>query len=224
MYPKGWKNIYEKIVCTGDGMTLENIQEKLKNKLSKERFVHSLNVMNSSVELAKKYGEDRDKAAVAGLLHDCAKNIEKREVFKICDMFGITVDEVSKIQPELLHGYIGSKLAERDYEVTDKSVLKAIYYHTTGCENMDLLDKIIFIADYIEPGRDFPGVDHIRETVFEDLDAAVILALDSTLRHVLSKGVLIHPLTVIARNSIIAGRLKSNQQAVYHKEVMGEIV
>lgn len=198
---------------TGDDGMLESFKTKLKKMVTEKRFIHSVNVMESAVQLAKRYGADVDKAAVAGLLHDCAKGIKGEEIFKMCEMFGIETDEVTKLQPELLHGYIGAKLAERDFGVTDKCVLNAIYYHTTGYENMNLLDKIIFIADYIEPGRNFSNIDNIRKTVFEDLDEAIIMALDSTLIYVTSKRALIHPLSISARNSLLAAKLIKNKAA-----------
>ena len=196
---------------TGDDIMLESYKEKLKKMVSEKRYIHSVNVMESAVQLAKRYGEDTGKAAVAGLLHDCAKGIKGEEIFKMCEMFGIETDEVTKLQPGLLHGYIGAKLAERDFGVTDKSILNAIYYHTTGYENMNLLDKIIFIADYIEPGRNFSNIDSIRKTVFEDLDEAIIMALDNTLLYVTSKRALIHPLSIAARNSLLAEKMIKNK-------------
>jgi len=198
---------------TGDDAMFESFKARLKNMVNEKRYVHSVNVMDSAVQLAQRYGEDTYKAAVAGLLHDCAKGIKGEEIFRMCEMFGIETDEITRLQPELLHGYIGAKLAERDFGVTDKSILNAIYYHTTGYENMNLLDKIIFIADYIEPGRNFSNIDNIRKTVFEDLDDAIIMALDSTIAYVISKRALIHPLSIAARNSLISERLIKNKTA-----------
>ncbi len=198
-------------VMFDDDIVFKKYKEKLKTMVSEKRFIHSVNVMDCAVKLAEKYGADVRKAAVAGLLHDCAKGIKGEEIFRMCEKFGIETDEITRLQPELLHGCIGAKLAERDFGVTDKSILNAIYYHTTGYDNMNLLDKIIFIADYIEPGRNFSNIENIRKTVYEDLDRAIIMALDNTLAYVTSKGALIHPLSVTARNSLIVARMLKNK-------------
>lgn len=186
-------------------MTLEEIRDKLEKSLTRRRFVHSVNVMNCSVDLAAKYGENKDRAAVAGLLHDCARDIKGRAIFDLCDKFGIKPDGVKLRQPELLHGPVGSYIAQVEYGVTDEGILDAIRFHTTGCENMSLLSKIIFIADYIEPGRNFHGIADIRNLAYVDIDRAMICALDRTIRHIMSKGALIHTDTVNARNFLISG-------------------
>lgn len=184
-------------------MTIDEMKNKLQGILTPKRYSHSLNVMNTAVQLARIYGADEKKAAVAGLLHDCARDIRGGKVFDLCDSYSIHVDSICKVQPELLHGPLGAKLVEDEYGVTDKEVQRAIHYHTTGCEDMNLLEKVVFIADYIEPGRSFNGVDAIRKQAYADMDGAIIQALDSTIRFVLSKGNLVHPDTVIARNHLI---------------------
>ncbi len=184
-------------------MTLEEIRIRLESVLNPKRFKHSINVMNEAVELAGVYGENTEKAALAGLLHDCARGMKGEEIFSACEKYSILPDNVSKAQPELLHGVIGTELAREDYGITDRTVLNAIRYHTTGRENMELLEKIIFVADYIEPGRDFPGVREAREIAFTDIDRAVLLALNRTIEYVLIKGALIHIDTIFARNFMI---------------------
>lgn len=184
-------------------MILEEMKRKLEKALTPKRFVHSVNVMNTSVELAERYSGDKEKAAVAGLLHDCARDIRGDEAVKLCDRFNIKPDEIMQRQPELLHGPLGSKLAREEYGVTDEEILKAIHWHTTGCKNMCMLEKIVFIADYVEPGRSFPGVEEVRKVVRSDIDRAIIMALDSTIKHILSKGTVIHPDTIDARNYMI---------------------
>jgi predicted HD superfamily hydrolase involved in NAD metabolism len=139
-------------------MTLEEMQNKLRNVLSRDRFEHSKNVMNTAVELAIIYRVDKNKAAIAGLLHDCAKGYRGEDALAFCRKYNIKIDDIMKIQTGLLHGPIGSYLAEHEYGIKDPSILRAIFYHTTGCENMDILAKIIYIADYIEPKRNFIGV------------------------------------------------------------------
>jgi predicted HD superfamily hydrolase involved in NAD metabolism len=189
-------------------MTIEEMNVKLKGALNPKRYAHSVNVMNTAVQLAEKYSEDRDKAAIAGLLHDCARDIRGDEVFALCEKYKIEVDEITRIQPELLHGPIGEKIAKDEYGISNEDILTAIKYHTTGHENMSMLDKIIFLADYIEPNRNFPGIGEVRQAAFLDINSAMMLSLDRTLKYIVSKGVLIHPDTVKARNYIILRNLK----------------
>ncbi len=189
-------------------MTLDEMKRKLENSLTYKRYVHSINVMDTAAELAEKYHEDTDKAAIAGLLHDCARDIRGSRIFELCNKFNIEVDDIMLRQPELLHGMIGAHMAEFDYGVSDGSIRNAIRCHTIGSVDMGMLDKIIFIADYIEPGRNFSGIDKARELAFNDIDAALLLSFDKTIDYVISKGKLIHPGTIAARNSILMKNLK----------------
>lgn len=184
-------------------MSRDEIKTKLEGSLTSKRFTHSLNVMKTSVELASKYAVNVEKCAMAGLLHDCARDIKGDELFEQCDKFQISIDEVSKAQPVLLHGPLGAAIAKTSYGITDEHVLKAIRYHTTGREEMTLLEKIVFIADYIEPGRNFPDVTKVRNMAFSDIDKAILMSLERTIMYVMSKGAPIHILTVKARNYII---------------------
>ncbi|NLC69089.1 MAG: HD domain-containing protein [Clostridiaceae bacterium] len=184
-------------------MTLEEMKEKLKRDLDTERYMHSINVMNTAVELAGYYAVDKRKAEIAGILHDCARGLSREGIFSTCIIAGIKVDEINKRQPKLLHGPVGAYLARVDYGIGDEEVLEAIKVHTTGKENMGMLDKIIFLADIIEPERDFQGVDRIREMAYMDIDRALMLAFDRIITHVLEKRELLHPDTINARNYIL---------------------
>lgn len=184
-------------------LSIEQMKEKLKSSLSSRRFLHSIGVMDTAVQLAEIYGEDPWDAALAGLLHDCAKDMRGEEILQMCRRFSIEADNITREQPELLHGKIGACIAQDEYGIEDKRVLDAIRYHTMGRENMSLLEKIIFIADYIEPNRSFPGVERIRKAAFSSLDEAMLMSLDNTIRQVIKKGVLIHPDTINARNYLV---------------------
>lgn len=184
-------------------MMLDDIKNRLESVLTPKRFIHSLNVMNCAAELASKYKEDSHRAAVAGLLHDCARDMKKQELLKLCEHYGVDVDNISCLQPVLLHGPLGSRFASEEYGISDESILSAISCHTTGRENMDMLAKIVFIADCIEPNRCFDGVLEIRKAAFEDIDSAMITALDRTIEYIIARGSLIHPDTISARNYII---------------------
>jgi|LSQX01.2.fsa_nt_gb predicted HD superfamily hydrolase involved in NAD metabolism len=189
-------------------MTLEDIKIQLEKSLPYKRFVHSVNVMKAAQELAARHKENEHKAALAGLLHDCARRFDKKETLKYCESKGIYIDDISFMNPVLLHGPAGSYIAKEEYGVDDEDILSAIYCHTTGKENMSILEKIVFIADYIEPGRDFPGVGKVRNTAFKDLDGAVLASLEQGIIHVILKGTLIHQDSVKARNYILMDAIK----------------
>lgn len=184
-------------------MNLENIKEKLEASLSPKRFNHSINVMNTAVLLAKRFGEDEDKARIAGLLHDCARDIRGPRMYDMCKAYNIELDYLRAAQPELIHGELGVYVVKEQYNIQDKQVLSAILWHTTGCEKMTSLDKIIFLADYIEPARSFNGVEEARRLAYEDLNRAMLYALDRTIKYVMMREVFIHPDTLKARNSIL---------------------
>jgi predicted HD superfamily hydrolase involved in NAD metabolism len=191
--------------------TLEVIQERLKRVLSNKRYIHSENVMATAVKLASKYKLDESKAALAGMLHDCARDIKGEELYMQCETHGVKLDSITKLQPELLHAPLGSKLASSLYQVKDKDILDSIQFHTTGCKDMSLLSKVIFMADYIEPKRNFPGIEEVRILTYNDIDSALLLALDKTIRFIISRGHLVHPDTIDARNYLIMEREKNEK-------------
>ncbi len=181
-------------------MTIDQMTAKLKGSLLEKRFIHSLGVMECAIELAKLYGADAEKAAVAGLLHDCAKNYSKDEMFALCSEYGIELDNVMKSSSGLIHGLLGAEVAKRGYEIDDEEIYDAIYYHTVGKPDMSLLTQIIYIADGIEQNRHYDGVERIRALATEDLDKALILQIDYTIKSVISKGGLLHTNTIDTRN------------------------
>ena len=181
-------------------MTIDQMREKLKLVLTEKRFNHSIGVMQTAVSLARHYGANVEKTAVAALLHDCAKNYSKSEMLELCKEFNVELDFISKESTGLIHGFLGAVIADKYYGVQDAEIFDAIYYHTVGKPDMSLITKIIYIADGIEPNRDYEGVERIRETAFEDIDRALILQIDSTLKSVISRGALIHPNTIDTRN------------------------
>lgn len=182
---------------------MDKIQDKLKSMISNERYNHSIGVQQTAVKLAVMYGADTIKASTAGLIHDCAKGFSDDELIEAADKYGIETNDVTRSQPGLLHGPVGSHVAREVFSIEDDEILHAIWYHTTGCKNMSLLDKIIYIADYIEPGRDFSGVDELRKSAFHSMDEAVLTALNNTIKYVIDKKQLIDMLTVEARNYML---------------------
>ena len=182
---------------------LEIMERKLKKILSVQRWEHSVRVKEEAVKLAKKLGADVAKAAVAGLLHDCARDMGYRELLIKAKEFGIIIDNVTLNSPSIIHAVVGPGIASREFGVTDPDILNAIRYHTTGRENMSILEKIIFLADIVEPFRKFPGVHRIRETIDESLEQAILLALDGTINYLVNKKQLIHVDTLKARNYLL---------------------
>ncbi|MGI6084020.1 MAG: bis(5'-nucleosyl)-tetraphosphatase (symmetrical) YqeK [Acetivibrionales bacterium] len=181
-------------------MDINSIINKLKNVLDSYRFNHSVNVMRIAESLAKHYEIDTYKARLAGILHDCGKNYKGNEAREYVKTIDYEADEVEILQPKLLHGIIGENLAKVVYGVTDKEILGAIRWHTTGKAGMSILEKIIYVADYIEPLRSFEGVEIMRKVAYEDLDKCIVFCADSTINIILKKGALLHKNTVETRN------------------------
>lgn len=177
--------------------------EELEKNLSKKRFEHSLGVMETAVKLADYYKANISDAETAGLLHDCARDIRGNLLFQTCKKYNINFDYITRAQPELLHGILGVYIAKDKYEVTSNSILDPIRWHTTGREKMTILDKIIYLSDFIEPGRSFEGLEEVRKMAYTDLDKAMLMALDRTIKYVMMREVYIHPDTIKARNGII---------------------
>lgn len=165
------------------------MQDKLQKKLTPERYHHTLGVMYTCAALAMRYGCDMEKALVAGLLHDCAKCMPNDKKIKICKKNHIPVSEAELDNPFLLHAKVGAFLAYDKYGVKDEEILNAIRYHTTGTTNMTLLEKITYIADYIEPSRTkAPNLDTIRKLAFVDIDKALYVVFRDTLQYLQHTG------------------------------------
>lgn len=163
------------------------IRSRLKDELKKSRFEHTLGVEFTSAALAMRYGADLYKARIAGLLHDCAKNVSDDKQLDLCKKYKLPISDMEKKLPYLLHAKLGAYLAKKEYGVKDKEILSAIEWHTTGKPDMTLLEKIVFVADYIEPGRDkAPRLDEIRVEAFQDLDNAMLMIFDDTISYILA--------------------------------------
>ncbi len=184
-------------------MTELEMLQKLEEMLDEKRFKHSLGVRDTAEMLARCYGEDVEKARIAGVLHDCAKNIPKDEAFAICERESIPLKPVCYMEKGLVHAYLGAHIAKHEFGIMDGDILSAIYYHTTGHEDMPLLTKIIYLSDLIEPGRNIPDLEELRLLAQKDIDEALIRAINSTISHVLSKGSILDCDTVMARNFLV---------------------
>lgn len=184
-------------------MNIEQIKADLRQRLSARRFLHTEGVAASAKKLAEVYGVDPDRAELAGWIHDCAKELPLTEMQALISEKQIPIDDAVMRSRSLLHGLAGSIYAEKYYGISDAEIQSAVFYHTTGRPDMSLMEKIIFLADYIEPSRDFPGVELIRELAFTDLTAALIEAYDSTIRHLLDQKAYIYDLTFMGRNALV---------------------
>lgn len=163
---------------------LQKITKKLKKYLDEDRLWHTLGVMHTAAAMAMVYHEDMEKAQLAGLLHDCAKCIPSKKKIKLCNENHIPVSSFEKEHPFLLHGKVGAWIAEEKYGVKDREILEAITWHTTGKPEMSVLEKIIYIADYIEPARDkAPRLKEIRTLAFQDLDRCMYEILKDSLEY-----------------------------------------
>ncbi len=180
----------ESTLIRQDSMSINIIkmEKKLKKELDEERYQHTLGVMFTAASLAMCYGADIERAQAAGLLHDCAKCIPNDKKIKMCEQYGIEINKTERRVPSLLHSKLGAYLAKSRYGIDDPEVLSAIQYHTTGKPNMTVLEKIIFIADYIEPMRfKAKNLAAIRKMAFHDLNQTVCMILEDTL-HYLDEG------------------------------------
>jgi predicted HD superfamily hydrolase involved in NAD metabolism len=185
----------------------QQIIKYLKDALSNQRYEHSLRVRDTSVELAKHYGADPNKASLAGLVHDCAKNMKDEEIINIIEKYGHNIEGIYKRTPNLMHGLAGALIGRHIMGIEDEDVFNAVCYHTTGRKNMTILEKIIYIADYIEPMRNFPGVEELRKATYINIDEALLLSFDNTIKYVIDRGQLLHLDTIEARNSILCDRM-----------------
>lgn len=164
------------------------LQNKMKKTLEPKRFEHTLGVAYTAANLAFKYGYDEKKALIAGLLHDSAKCLSHSKRLSVCQKNGIEITRVEEQNPVLLHAKVGAYFAKEKYGIDDVDIINAITYHTTGRPDMGLLEKIIYVADFIEPHRKkLPCLAQIRRTAYDDLDMAIFMILENSLSY-LEKG------------------------------------
>ncbi len=177
-------------------MTYPEIRKKLEKAFDDDRYEHTLGVAVTARMLARIHGADESDAYVAGLLHDCAKNVSHKKKIQTCENEGVDISEVERANPGLLHAKAGAILARTDYGISNEDVLNAIRSHTTGRPGMSLLEKIVFVADYVEPGRDErPELARLRREAFEDLDECVFHVLEATLKYLGETAKAIDPAT-----------------------------
>ena len=181
----------------------ELLMQKVQMQMSQKRFEHVLGVEKTAVALAEKYGASPVKASIAALTHDYAKERRDEEFQLVIRRDGFDLDLLNW-NNAIWHGLVGADFVQRELEIDDEEILQAIRLHTTGAAKMSLLDKIIYVADYIEPGRTFPGVVEAREIAMIDLDAAVAYETKHTLLHLIETEAVIYPKTIETYNFWVA--------------------
>lgn len=192
-------------------MTIEEIRALLEKSLPLKRYQHSMRVYETALALGKRHHAEEAKVALAALLHDCGREIPVKESVEKARAFGLPVDFIEAGQPVLLHAKIGACLATQKYGVTDPEVLEAIRCHTTGAETLSLTARIVFLADMLEPGRRFPGVEELRRLAREDLEQAMFTAYRDTICYLLEAGALIHPAAIAGYNRLALQRKNTDK-------------
>ncbi|HPU01453.1 MAG: HD domain-containing protein [Firmicutes bacterium] len=186
-------------------MDLKRYRKLMEEHLGEELYRHSLGVAETAERLAGRYRADCRRAYLAGLLHDYGKACTREELCRKAELYGLQLDRITLAERRLLHAPVGAALLRHELGLSDPAVLRAVAYHTTGHEKMSLLDKVIYLADMIEPGRDFGGVEKLRELAQVSLDAALLAAVNLTIASVIRRGFPLHPRSVYFRNSLLAG-------------------
>lgn len=180
----------------------EAVLKDIRERLSDFRYIHSLEVAKSAKELALRYNADPEKAYIAGLSHDVLKELSEKEYFDFFEAEGVELSQIERITPTLWHSIAGAKYLEKTYGF-DADIISAVRYHTTGKADMSLLEKIIFVADFISLDRDYPGVDEMRERAKHSLEYTMEEGLRFTLEKLAKKCLPMHTDTVDCYNQIL---------------------
>lgn len=176
---------------------LEKLREEVSKRVKEKRYIHILGVEEKAAELAEKYGADIEKCRIAGILHDIAKEMPIDELRRICEQnFSDELSPEDMKINEILHGFAGYIVAKDEIGIKDESILNGIKYHTVGKKGLDLLGRIIYIADAIEKNRDYPGVMEIREKVEKDLDEGIVFEINRKIKYLSERGGSIHKNTL----------------------------
>lgn len=174
----------------------EYIVKKISKRLTDKRLDHTFRVEEESIRLANHYRSDWQKASIAALLHDNAKNYSDDKKLRLVYKYDVKLSPAEEVNIDLIHAKLGSVLALKKYGIKDSEILNAVKYHTTGRPGMSMTEKIIYIADFIEPGRkNFPGLDKARELAYSDINMAMIKILMMTINHVIDRGRIIDSVT-----------------------------
>lgn len=202
------KNLGE--YCENNGQVIKYLQI-LELRLKKNRFIHTLGVVETAAKMARHHGVDPVDTMIAAALHDYAKNLSADELLNYAQEHNLPLDDVTKQSVELLHGFVGADMVKDIFIIENPDILNAIRYHTVGRKGMSLMEKIVYLADAIEPGRsEYPELSRLRQFAYEDLDAGVFVSVKETLAYVLGKGLFLHPLSVDLYNELLSIRRTIN--------------
>lgn len=191
---------------TYTAMEREALMHAVQMRMSERRFQHVLGVEETAIALAERFGASLEKASIAALTHDYAKERSDEEFEWAIDQGDYEEKaELLKYGNAIWHGLVGADFVRQELKISDDEILTAIRLHTTGAAEMSLLDKIIYVADYIEPGRNFPGVEDARVIAFSDLDQAVAFETKHTLAHLIESETPVYPKTIETYNRWVAG-------------------
>lgn len=190
---------------------LVTIQKAVQAQMPQKRWEHTLGVVESAKQLAQRYGADVQKAELAAYLHDYAKYWPIERQKQVIIEQGMP-EELLYFDKQLWHAPVGAYAVQTELGIDDEEILNAVRYHTSGRLQMTLLEKVVCLADYIERGRDFPGVEHIRKLAEENIEQALIAGFDTTIQFLIQKGKTIFPLTVLARNDLIRERKEQQKK------------
>lgn len=179
---------------------MEEIIQRVKDALSEKRFLHSLGVAETAKDLAECWGCDCEKAYLAGILHDIGKELSLGEMQRYVENESLHAEE--KKSPDLLHSKVGAVIARQEFKISDEMIIEAIRHHTTGGPEMDLFSKIVYVADYIEPGRKQPGVEDVRAIVQRDLDLSLLKVYERTIDYLQKSKKWIHPNMILGKEKV----------------------
>lgn len=180
--------------------------EEIKKRLNPDRLYHSLNVADEAKKLAKHYGADEQKAFTTGLLHDILKNTPDSELLQYFERNGIMLTETERASRKTWHAMAGADFLRRELHVTDEDILSAVRWHTTGRAGMTLLDKVLFVADFISADRDYPGVERMREKAYVSLEDAMLEGLQFTINELVENAWPVHEDSIRAYNELVINR------------------
>ena len=179
----------------------KRITEYIDRNMTEKRQIHTYAVVEEAKKLSQRYGEDMEKAELAALFHDFFRGVPEKALngyVRQLDMDPVYLDNAN-----LAHSKIAAFIMERDYHVQDRDIINAVSFHTTGRANMSKLEKIIYLADSIEPNRSYPGIEEIRELAYQNLDKACLMSLEHSIDYVNCRGLYLDQDTVMARDSLI---------------------
>lgn len=185
--------------------TWQELEQALASRIKGHRLAHTYRVLDTARQLAARHGADPGQTEAAALMHDYAKAMPADQVTALAERYGLISDPAERQSPcALLHAPVGAAMLRAQGLISDEAVLAAIARHTVGAPGMTTLDKVIWLADYIEPGRTFAGVENMRRLAAEDLDRALLAGLEQTIAYVMERGNLLHLETVRTRNWLVA--------------------